>query len=395
MQCEVIAQGALTNSKRAESFVKGVYPTALKEGSGAIVWDIHGKRYIDFICALGSNLLGYGNEEIIGVCVERLRKGVTFSLGTTLEIELCHKLKEFFPWTEQFKFLKTGSEACTAAVRIARAKFHGVIGKSLVYSEGYHGFHDEFVSLSSPAAGVTKHEYIRPLVFPNHPDLTHAAAVIVEPVITDYSEPRRQWLEWLRKECDRTGCVLIFDEVITGFRFQKHSVSKFFAIHPDLICLGKGIANGLPLAVVGGSRELMDNPLYFVSSTFAGDTLSIAAALKTMELLQSKLQIKTLWDVGHRFQMSFNAIAPESIRIEGYPTRGVFVGDEHFRALFFQECSKAGVLFGMSWFFSFPHIHLVDQVLAICRDVVIKIKTGSVRLEGEMPKTPFAQKMRG
>ena len=136
MQCEVIAQGALTNSKRAESFVKGVYPTALKEGSGAIVWDIHGKRYIDFICALGSNLLGYGNEEIIGVCVERLRKGVTFSLGTTLEIELCHKLKEFFPWTEQFKFLKTGSEACTAAVRIARAKFHGVIGKSLVYSEG-------------------------------------------------------------------------------------------------------------------------------------------------------------------------------------------------------------------------------------------------------------------
>lgn len=385
---ECIAQGALTNSKRPSCLVRGVYPTHLKRGLGCHVWDMQDRKYVDFIGGLGCNILGYANQEVNAAVIERLGHGTTLSLATPLEVECAEKVKEIFPFIDRVKFLKTGSDACSAAVRIARAS----TGRSLVLSDGYHGWHDDFVSLSPPALGVPLPRAIEKL---GMWDGVPVAAVIVEPITTEMSEARVEWLKALREKCDRNGAVLIFDEVITGFRFPKLSVSNYYGILPDLICLGKAMANGLPISVVGGKKEIMECGEYFVSSTFAGETLSLAAAIKTMTLLQTnKHDINYLWEKGQVFITQFNSIAPEIALIDGYPTRGVLKGDPMPKALFMQEACKAGMLFGPSWFFNFKHIEVMDAVLNTCRDIMTRIKTGSVTLEGELPSSPFAQKIR-
>ena len=389
---ESIAQGALTNSKRPECLVEGIYPTHLSHGEGCFVFDLGGKRYIDFICGLGSNILGYGHTEVTHAIAQQALKGCTLSLSTELEVLTAEKVKEIFPFVERVKLLKTGSEACSAALRIARTN---TAGRKLVYTDGYHGWHDEFVSLTPPALGVTFHAQIEKLPFLLNEIEEKASAVIIEPVSLDAGPQRVEWLRALRKLCTTRGILLIFDEIITGFRFQKMSVSTAYGVEPDLICLGKAIANGMAVSVVGGKASVMNFDEYFVSSTFAGESVSLAAALKTMELLQTRYDMERLWSQGKRFLDEFNSIWPERLIIEGYPTRGVFKGDPQVKALFWQESVLAGILFGPSWFFNFPHIDVSDLVLSTSKDILTRIKTGSVKLLGKMPQSPFAQKVRG
>lgn len=394
---DCIAQGALTNSKRVECLVKGVYPSHLTRGKGCYLWDTEGKRYIDFITGLGTNILGYANDTVNSAAAGQMAKGATLSLGSVLELETAEMIKSLFPFIDAVKFLKTGSEACSAAIRIARAK----TGRDIVLSEGYHGWHDEFISLTPPALGVPAPrgisgcDDIKSIYKLGDGELIkHAAAVIIEPVITDHAPERTIWLQRLRDDCTRHGTMLIFDEIITGFRFPRFSVANFFGITPDIICLGKAIANGFPLSVVGGKYEVMNCGEYFVSSSFAGETISLAAAKSTMEQLQKRYDLKHLWEKGLEFQQKFNALWPGKLTIDGYPTRGVFKGDTLTKALFWQEACKAGILFGPSWFYNFPLIDESFSVLGTCEDIITRIKNGSVTLEGELPASPFAQKVR-
>jgi len=385
---ECIAQGSLTNSKRPSCLIEGIYPTHLATGHGAYVWDVEGNRFLDFICGLGSNILGYGHPEVTEAIIHRAHQGATLSLSSYTELFTAEKVKELVPWVEQVKFLKTGSEACQAALRIARA----YTKRNRVYTEGYHGWSDEFVSLTPPALGVMHHQWIRKLEAAEiEPD---TAAVIIEPVMLDTSDDRIAWLRQLREFCTRNGVVLIFDEIITGFRYPGFTVAQHYGIQPDLICLGKAIANGMPLSAVAGKRDLMSGQEYFVSSTFAGETLSLAAATKTMQLLQTKYRLEHLWEKGGQFLKAFNSIWPGMIQIEGYPTRGYFKGDPEVKAKFWQEACRAGILFGPSWFFNFHHISVMDQVLNTCSDILTRIRTGSVQLEGKAPQSPFAAKVR-
>lgn len=382
-----IAQTSLTNSKRPSTFVEGVYPIALSRGYGAHVWDTKRNKYCDFVCGLGSNLLGYGDVEIAAAVFAAARDGLTLSLGSPLEVEYAEQIKSIFPFIDHVKILKTGSEGTHAALRIARA----YTGRELVLSEGYHAWHDDFVSLTPPALGVPKRHWMGELK--HCPIDERVAAVIVEPVITDASDARKAYLKELREQCTRAGALLIFDEVITGFRFPRFSVSNYWGIEPDLLVLGKAIGGGMPLAVVGGKRAVMNDVEYFVSSTFAGERASLAAGLKVIEMLKGKRKIEELWIAGEQFQRKFNKLS-DKLKIEGYPTRGVFVGDEMVKALFWQEMCRAGVIFGPSFFFNFHHIPLIDDVISACKDVLTRIKTGSVELDGELPKKPFAQKQR-
>jgi glutamate-1-semialdehyde 2,1-aminomutase len=396
---DCIAQGYLTNSKRPSCHVAGVYPTHVKSGHGCWLWGMDGKKYTDFICGLGTNLLGYGNARVAHAINTQLVHGYCHSFATYHELEAAEKLKEMFPFVDAVKFLKTGSEACSAAVRIARA----VTDRDVVLSEGYHGWHDGFVSLTKPALGVPhsyqlldwKHIYrLDEAKSWGDYEWSKVAAVIVEPVITDHSPERRKWLQELREKCTRHGALLIFDEVITGFRWPKYSVSNYWDITPDLIVLGKALGGGMPLAAVGGKYAVMNGAEYFVSSTYAGETLSLTAAKTLMTLLQTKYDLNQLWEQGERFLAQFNALWPEGVRIEGYPTRGVFKGDATLKALFFQECCKAGLIFGPSWFFSFPLAEETHGVLDTCRDVLTRIRLGQVKLEGDMPQSAFSQKVR-
>lgn len=383
-----IAQGALTNSKRPECMVNGVYPTHLLRGQGGYVFDTSNKRYADYICGLGSNILGYSDSYVNTAVISQLTKGVNLSLSTVLEVETAETLKGLFPFVDAVKFLKTGSEACAAAVRIARAK----TGRVRVLSAGYHGWQSEFVSLTPPALGIPTQVGI----FSYEPGLldSDTAAVIVEPVMTDYSRERVEWLKDLRERCTKYGALLIFDEIITGFRFPRFSVSNYWGIEPDLICLGKAMANGHPISAVGGKYTVMNCGEYFVSSTFAGETVSLAAAKATMEALRRKFDLSSLWEKGEEFLSQFNAIWPEKIQIVGYPTRGVFRGDPLVKALLWQEACRAGILFGPSWFFNFPLIEQTFPTISTCRDILTRIKSNQVTLQGEMPLSPFSQRAR-
>jgi glutamate-1-semialdehyde aminotransferase len=401
---ESIAHGALTNSKRASSFIKGVYPTHLSHGKGCYVWDTRGNQYIDFVCGLGVNLLGYAHEEVNQAIVDQLRKGCTLSLGTELEIRTAEKVKEMFPFVEKVRFLKTGTDACEAAVRIARA--YSGDNQGGILSSGYHGWISFCESYEFKTPGIFYQNQIHHFnverqdqgPFKDDPDwqLKRNCGVIVEPVMTEFSDSRRAWLQDLKGKVTDLGGkrVLIFDEVITGFRVPGFSVSKHWAVEPDLICLGKALGGGLPLSVVAGKTSVMECADYFVSSTFAGETLSLAAALKTMTLLQTKYRIDELWEKGAQFLYQFNQIWPDGLIIEGYPTRGVLKGEKAIVDLFLQESCRAGLLFGPSWFFNFPHIDVMDFVLSTCAQVMGRIRRKEVKLEGEPSVVPFAQQVR-
>jgi glutamate-1-semialdehyde 2,1-aminomutase len=385
-----IAQGSLTNSKRVETMVKGVTPTHVTHGQGPFLFGVDGKKYIDFCCANGTQILGYGHPAIKKVVADQLDRGCLYSLGSTLEVECAELLKEQLPFVKSVRFLKTGTEACMAAVKIARAH----TGREKILSSGYHGWSDDFVSLSPPAYGVPFRKNIE-----QFKDMSQikddVAAVIIEPVETDDSPTRRLWIAEVIRKSHANGALVIFDEVITGFRWPEFTFSKNSGLHPDIICLGKAMAGGLPLSAIGIKDKIAENKEWFVSSTHAGELLSLSAFKETVKLLNSqKYRMSELWREGQRFIDEFNALWPGMISIEGYPTRGVLKCTQMTKGLFFQEAHRAGILFGSSWFFGFQHLGLRDQVIATCKDIMQRIKTDSVQMVGELPQSPFAQKVR-
>lgn len=391
---KVIAQGALTNSKRPECFIKGVYPTHLIAGNGVTVYDEIYKPYIDYICALGANYFGYGNIELRKVVDLAYSMGAVLSLGTDTEVSAAEEVIKFFPMIEKLKFYKNGGDACTAAVRIARS-WHEInnTGKDLILSDGYHGNMDSFISMTKPARGCFKQDFILPITFEN---IKNAACVILEPVITDYSEERKKYLQELRDECSKYGAILIFDEVITGLRFPGYSVSSYFGINPDLICLGKALGGGLPISIVGGKKELMETD-YFYSTTFSGDRVALSAMKKCLEMIKfdKDYSIDKLWIKGKEFIDKFNTIFEGKCVLDAYPTRGVFkYASDGIKALIMQEFCKAGILIGPSWFYNFHHPKHDDLFFSIADDINNRLNLGLVKLEGEMPQVPFAQKVR-
>jgi glutamate-1-semialdehyde 2,1-aminomutase len=378
---KLIAQGALTNSKRPTEFVQGVYPYYLVKGDGAYVWDADGNKYIDYIGSLGCNLLGYNHPKVSEAIINQVSKGTTHSLPTTLEVECTEKLKECFPFCDKFKIFKTGSEACSAAVRIARTYTR----RNYIQSVGYHGHHAEFVSLTPPALGVLDHDFI----YEGTHDTsgTSDAGFILEPIELDISEERTKYLTELRNKCTENGTLLIFDEIITAGRFPKLSISRYFDIYPDLFVAGKCLANGMPLAIVGGREEIMECGDYFTSGTFNGETLSMAACIATLTELQ-KSDMNYLWKNGQYFIDTFNTFNKD-IQLKGYPTRCIWEGDETKIALLWQEACKAGIIFGRAFFYGFEHIRHNDLVLMVCKEIATRIDRNIVKLEGELPKRSF------
>ncbi len=385
----VIAQSALTNSKRPQSFVEGVYPSVLRRGRGCYVFDDQDKKYVDYICALGTNILGYARREVMNAAMGELTNGHLLSLGTTKEVEFGETIRNYFPFVEQIKVLKSGTSGCDAAMRIARA----YTGRDVILSDGYHGHSDDGVYLTPPASGVPgPRPWIQPLRMRDENLGDDVAAVIVEPVITDASTYRISYLQALRALCARKGVLFIADETITALRFPGLSFSKYTGIHPDLIVFGKALANGLPISVVGGSKKIMSSN-YFISTSFAGDTMPMAAAEVTLRMVRDAFPAMS--EAAERFCKGFNAIAKDLVQIEGYGMRGVFKSrDELTQALFFQEACKAGILFGPSFFWCEPHAEESHFVLSACATILNRIKNNEVRLEGKMPQKAYAAAVR-
>jgi glutamate-1-semialdehyde 2,1-aminomutase len=301
--------GGVDSPVRAFKYVGGD-PIPIKRGCGAKVYDYDGNEYVDYVLSYGASILGHAHPEIVDGLKETIGLGSGFGATHDLEVELAQRIQEAIPLLEKIRFVSSGTEAVMGAVRLAR----GVTSRDKIikFEGAYHGHADYLLAkagsgvatLGLPGSkGVpkdfTRHTLIAPYgdidyikgLFKNYgPDI---AAVIVEPVGGNDGVvlPDKDLLENLRTITDRHGALLIFDEVITGFRFRFGSAAEHFGIKPDIICLGKIIGGGLPIGAYGGPEEIMGHlaPLgdVYQASTFAGNPIVMRAGVETLHLLAS------------------------------------------------------------------------------------------------------------
>ncbi len=293
------------------------YPFFVKKAKGSIMWDVDGKNYIDYCNAYGALLLGHRRKEIISDVTKQLEKGTLYCAPTEIEVELSELISRNFPSMNKIRLVNTGSEATMTAIRLARGFTKK---KKIIKFEGcYHGAYDYvLVKAGSGAAhiGMTVSEGSLEEVskntlvvqYNNSQELQSllekekdVAAVIIEPVLTNMGLvlPKKNFLNEIRKITSENDLVLIFDEVVTGFRMSLGGAQKYFSITPDITTLGKALGNGFPIAAVGGKSEIMDmlspEGKVYQASTYAGNPISVSAgisSIKTMNKLQPKLYPK-------------------------------------------------------------------------------------------------------
>lgn len=296
-----------TGSKRPDALfgpgaVEAGVPTQLLNAQGCRVWDEKGREYVDYTMALGCVPLGYAHPIVVRAVTKAVSEGVTGPLPPVYEEQLAEALAHRMPWLEQMRFFKTGAEALAAAVRLARV----ATKRDLVLGCGYHGWLD-WCQVRGEGVPLATRLLFGELPF-NDPERTRSmikdrgdrlAAVVIEPAIA--AEPSIEWLETLRAETASVGAVLIFDEVKTGFRLAIGGAAERYGVKPDMAVLGKGLANGYPLSVVGGRKDLMRGVARsWISSTNATESVSLAAALATLEAFEREEVCAHLRRVGTR-----------------------------------------------------------------------------------------------
>ncbi|WP_299483882.1 aminotransferase class III-fold pyridoxal phosphate-dependent enzyme [uncultured Roseibium sp.] len=305
----------------------------LREGRGSRVWDEDGKEFIDYLIGSGPMILGHGNPEVHDAVQEQLGKGMTFFTNNARGIELAEVLVEAVPCAEQVRYVSTGGEADMYAMRLARA-FTGR-DKILKFEGGYHGMSGEALMSLSPrklvnfpqavpdSAGIPESVRDNMLIAPfNDAEFVeslieeHAgeiACVIVEP-LQRLIPPAPGFLKALRELTSKHGIVLIFDEVVTGFRFAYGGAQEYYGITPDLCTLGKIIGGGFPLAAIAGKKEIMahfdkgivgDEGFTFQIGTLSGNPVASIAGLKTLEILKRPRSYEKLRQNGERLMSAF------------------------------------------------------------------------------------------
>lgn len=289
------------------------YPFFVKKAQGSKMWDVDGKNYIDYCNAYGALLLGHGRKEIISDVKKQLEKGTLYCAPTEIEVDLSELISRNFPSMEKIRLVNTGSEATMTAIRLARGFTKK---KKIIKFEGcYHGAHDYvLVKAGSGAAHigisvsegsleeVSKNTLV--VQYNNSQELQSllekekdVAAVIIEPVLANMGLvlPEKNFLNEVRKITSENNVVLIFDEVVTGYRMSTGGAQKYFSIKPDITTLGKALGNGFPIAAVGGKSEIMDmlspEGKVYQASTYAGNPISVSAALSSVKIM-NKLQPK-------------------------------------------------------------------------------------------------------
>ncbi|KKS26413.1 MAG: hypothetical protein UU87_C0002G0092 [Parcubacteria group bacterium GW2011_GWA2_42_11] len=326
---KLIPLASQTFSKSYLQFIKGQAPLFIERGQGAHVWDIDSNKYVDFINGLLPVILGYQYRAVDEAIKKQLKKGIIFSLASPLEYELAQLLKKHIPCAEMVRFGKNGSDVTTGAVRLARA----ITGREHIAACGYHGWHDWYIGSTTRNLGVPigtqklthKFEYnnIKSLQEIFTKNKGKIAAVIMEPM--NYEEPRDNFLERVKELAHQNGALLIFDEIITGFRFSLGGAQRLFGVTPDLATFGKSMANGMPISVLAGKKEYMEkiNDIFY-SFTFGGECLSLAAAIATIKEMEKKKVIENIWRQGRYLIEQTNKLIEANglqavIRIKGQP----------------------------------------------------------------------------
>jgi len=357
-----------TLAKGPGQWVNGIAPKYLVRGKGSHVWDVDGNEYIDYMMGVGPLSLGYAYPKVDEAIKKQLEDGITFSMMHPLEVEVAEMIRTIVPNAEAVRYSKTGADATSAAVRLARA----YTNKNKILCCGYHGWHDWYVAVTARNHGIP--EAVQAISFTfNYNDLDSVkdsidddvAAVILEPVV--FQEPKDNFLQKLAELCEQKGIVLIFDEMWTGFRMALGGAQEYFGIIPDLATYSKAVANGMPISILTGKRKIMDlaDEDIFFYTTFGGEALSLAAAKATIAELRDKNVPKYLEDQGKKLKNGYNAIAQKLemsyTKVIGYNWRSMATFDEKAgdpliqKSLMQQEMIKRGVLWQGFHNMSFSH----------------------------------------
>ena len=404
---KTIPIGSQTFSKSRVQYPEGQAPMFLTYGQGGRVWDVDGNEYVDLVSGLLPVVLGYRDADVDQAIRRQLDNGISFSLATTLEADLSERLVEIIPSAEMVRFGKNGSDATSAAVRLARA----YTGRDRIAVCGYHGWRDWYIATTTRNKGVPAavREFSHSFPYNDLEALdrlldSHSgefAAVTMEPMNT--TEPEPGYMEGVRDIAHRHGALLVYDEIITGFRYALGGAQELFGVAPDLACFGKALGNGMPIAAVVGRADVMrEMEEIFFSATFGGETLSLAAAIAVIDKMRREPVIDTLWRTGERLAEGARASAQahglgDVVTFAGKPCWTFVQFNDHpaatseaMKTLFIREMIRGGVLMLHSHNVCFAHgeediAHVLatyDRVFATMAEM---LKQGDIEAQLDVP----------
>ena len=391
---DLVPGGAHTYARGPDQYPESM-PPVLTHGHGCRVWDVDGNAYIEYGMGLRSVTLGHGYPPVVDAVTRVIAGGVSFSRPTALEVVAAEDFLSLVPGADMVKFAKNGSDATTAAVRLARAVTGRI--RVAICDQPFFSTDDWFIGTTAMAGGVPA-EHAAATVRFGYNDLASLAdvlagddvACVVMEAATATAEPAPGFLAGVRELCDRHGTLLVFDEMITGFRWAAGGAQAVYGVTPDLSCWGKAMANGFPLSALAGRREYMErgglrtdaDRVFLLSTTHGPETASLAAFRAVVAAYRTEDPVARMEHAGRRLTAGVRAAVAEAgltdhIRVIGRPSCLVFVtGDadgvpsQAYRTLFLQELLRRGVL-GQSFVTSAAHgDDDIDATVAAVRDAL-------------------------
>ncbi len=420
----IIPGGSMLFSKKSEMFLPGVWPSYFSKAKGSKVWDLDGRKYLDMsLMGVGTNILGYGNEEVDKKVMETVNKGNMSTLNCPEEVDLAEKLVEMHSWADSVKFTRSGGEANAVAVRIARA----ATGKDKVAICGYHGWHDWYLAANLDKKDNLKRMHLsglQPRGVPKslsgttltfkYNDISSLKKIIknnkdlgaIKMEVARNVEPEKSFLEAVRKLATKNKILLIFDECTSGFRQNFGGLHKYYKVSPDLAIFGKALGNGYAINAILGRKEIMDYAnSTFISSTFWTERIGPSAALKTLEVMNRVKSWELITKKGILVRNKIKKLAKKhdlNIKFYGLPALLSFeIKSKNFlkyKNLITQELLKKSILATNSIYFCIEHkdkdianyLHNLENVFKLISQCENGRKIDSL-LENPLSQTHFSR----
>jgi len=418
---KIIPGGNMLLSKRAEMFLPDQWPSYFSKAEGCQVWDLDDRKYFDMsIMGIGTNILGYANQEVDEAIIEVVNKSNMSTFNCPEEVYLAEKLIALHPWADMVRLARTGGEANAMAVRLARA----ASGKDKVAICGYHGWHDWYLSANLngndelenhllqglESIGVPK--ALKDTVFPFNYNCIeeleeivkqHDIGVIKMEVSRNF-QPKNDFLIKVRKIANESNIVLIFDECTSGFRQTYGGLHKLYEVIPDLAIFGKALGNGYAITAVIGTKDVMDYAQSsFMSSTFWTERIGPAAGLKTLEVMNRIKSWDLITQIGSKIGIRWQALADKyaiPIKINGLPSMIGFQIDSQdwlkYKTYITQEMLKEGYLASNVVYVCTEHneniidnyFHILDSIFNVISECESGLSIDSL-LEGPICHSGF------
>ena len=395
----IIAGGNMLLSKRPEMFLPDQWPSYFSKTKGCKVWDLEGREYIDTLMMPGTNILGYSHPEVDEAVIKIIKDGNMSTLNAPEEVELAEQLINLHPWAEMVRFARSGGEANSIAIRIARA----ASGKDNVAFCGYHGWHDWYLASNlADSNGLDGH--LLPGLSPNgvprslkgsvHPFeyndfdtleslVTSKNIGVIKMEVFRNKEPENNFLEKVRKLATDKNIVLVFDECTSGFRKSFGGLHKIYGVQPDMAMFGKALGNGYAVTAVIGRKEMMKAAeSTFISSTFWTERIGSAAGVATLKVMEREKSWENITKTGEMITKQWKDLAKEfdlSITTTGLAALTGFSFKSSnslaYKTFITQEMLKAGYLAATAFYTSTSHTHeIVSGYFAALKPIFAIIK---------------------